>query len=175
MVAAPTGTGTSRRPHVVQTLAVGFADLCGFTPLSRSLPERDLLGIVDRFEGAALLALPAAGATLVKLLGDGVLFHADDVPTAVDAAASLIAEARAGGGLPDVRAAVTFGRVVVRAGDCFGEAVNRASRLLDVAPPGAVVADGAAVDACDGAYPWLSLGEPSLRDYGPWPVWAAVA
>ena len=169
-------TSTVERPvHVVQTLAVGFADLCGFTRLSRSLPEQDLVRIIERFEGAALLALPAAGATLVKLLGDGVLFHAEDVATAVDAAASLVHEARAGGGLPDVRAAVTYGRVVMRGGDCFGESVNRASRLLDVAPPGAVVADGVAVAACDNAYPWLSLGHHDLRDYGPWGVWAAVA
>lgn len=169
-------TSTVDRPvHVVQTLAVGFADLCGFTPLSRTLAERELVTIVERFEGAALLALPAAGATLVKMLGDGVLFHADDVATAIDAAASLVAEAHAGGDLPDVRAAVTYGRVVVRAGDCFGESVNRASRLLDVAPPGTVVADDAAVAACDDAYPWLSLGRPQLRDYGPWQVWAAVA
>lgn len=177
---SPVGSRTVRGPgpsgsHVVHTLAVGFADLCGFTRLSRSVPEQDLVSIVERFEGAALLALPAAGATLVKLLGDGVLFHAEDVGTAVDAASSLIEEAGAGGGLPDVRAAITFGRVLVRGGDCFGECVNRASRLLDVAPPGTVVADEAAVACCDATYPWLSLGSRSLRDYGPWEVWAAVA
>ena len=173
--ASPASDGHHGGSHVVHTLAVGFADLCGFTRLSRSLPERDLVSLLERFEGAALLVLPAAGATVVKLLGDGVLFHADDVATAVDAASSLIEEARAGGGLPEVRAAITFGRVVVRGGDCFGESVNRASRLLDVAPPGTVVADDAAVVACDAGYPWLSLGQRPLRDYGPWPVWAAVA
>ena len=175
MVAAPVPARTPAGSHVVHTLAVGFADLCGFTRLGRSLPEHELVRIVERFEGAALLALPASGATVVKLLGDGVLFHAEDVGTAVDAAASLVHEALADGSLPAVRAAVTFGRVVMRGGDCFGETVNRASRLLDVAPPGTVVADEAAVDTCDDAYPWLSLGRPQLRDYGPWGVWAAVA
>jgi adenylate cyclase len=157
----------------VSVRAIGFADLCGFTRLSRSLDEGALLSMVDGFESAARLVLPACGATVVKLLGDGVLFHAPEAGVAVDAAVALIDEARGDRALPPVRAAITVGQVVLRDGDCFGEVVNRASRLLDVAPASSVIGDRSAVMTCGGR-PWVVLGKRDLRDYGPWETWAAV-
>lgn len=158
----------------VRVLAVGFADLCGFTRLCRTLAEPDLVQLLERFESAATLALPAAGATVVKLLGDGVLFHAPTADVAVEAASLLVTEAYADGRLPAVRAAVGVGRVVLRGGDCFGEVVNRASRLLELASPHGVVVDESVISQCNGR-PFRSLGDCELRDYGQLPVWAAVS
>lgn len=153
-------------------LAVGFADLCGFTRLVRTLDDRALAFLLDRFEMAATLVLPASGATVVKLLGDGVLFYAPDPAVAVDAALALIDEARGDGNLPRVRAAIAYGRVLLRGDDCFGEVVNRASRLLDTAPFGGVAVDESALSA---GRAWRSLGHHHLRDYGPWPVWTPAS
>ncbi|HEX7166150.1 MAG TPA: adenylate/guanylate cyclase domain-containing protein [Acidimicrobiales bacterium] len=173
---APASTrGRSTAPRTsIRTvpLAVGFADLCGFTPLARSLDHDELADLLDRFETAATLVLPACGATVVKLLGDGVLFHAPHPRVAVDAALALVDETRADGRLPATRAAVAAGRVLLRGGDCFGEVVNRASRLLEVAPFEAVAVDASALDE---SRRWRSLGHHNLRDYGPWPVWVAVS
>jgi adenylate cyclase len=54
--------------------SVGFADLVGFTRLSRRLSVRDLAALVERFEQAGADVVAAAGARLVKTLGDEVLF-----------------------------------------------------------------------------------------------------
>ena len=153
-------------------LAVGFADLCGYTRLARSLDHVELADLLDRFEQAAMLVLPASGATVVKLLGDGVLFHAPDAETAIDAALALIDEARGDGVLPGVRSAIAYGTVLLRGGDCFGEVVNRAARMLDSAPYNGVAVDASALDE---SRPWRSLGHHELRDYGPWPVWTPVS
>ena len=153
-------------------LAIGFADLCGFTRLVRTLDHDGLADLLDRFEFAATLVLPSQGATVVKLLGDGVLFHAPDAQTAVDAALALIDEARRDDKLPGVRAGIAYGRVLLRGSDCFGEVVNRASRLLDTAPHNGVAVDSSALHSMRS---WRSLGHHELRDYGPWPVWTPVS
>jgi adenylate cyclase len=152
-------------------LAVGFADLCGYTRLARTLDHAALARLLDRFEEAATLVLPASGATVVKLLGDGALFHAPDAETAIDAALALIDEARADDAIPGVRVSIAYGTVLLRGGDCFGEVVNRAARLLDTAPYNGVAVDASALDP---SRPWQSLGHRVLRDYGPWQVWTPV-
>jgi adenylate cyclase len=45
--------------------------------------------------------------------------------------------------LPKARAGVASGRVLIRGGDYFGPVVNLASRLVDVAPAGAIAVDEA--------------------------------
>ena len=65
-------------------LTVGFADLVGFTRLSRRLEQRDLAAVVERFEQGAADVVTAAGARLVKTLGDEVLWIAERPLAAVD-------------------------------------------------------------------------------------------
>ena len=165
-------TVISATTPITAELAVGFVDLCGFTRLVRRLDAAGLADLLDRFELAAAFVLPANGATIVKLLGDGVLFHAPDAATAVDAALALIEETTKDPKLPGVRAGVAYGTVLLRGGDCFGEVVNRASRILDTAPHNGVAVDESALDS---VRTWRSLGAHHLRDYGPWPVWTPAS
>ena len=88
---------------------------------------------------------------MIKNIGDEVLFVAEDVAQAADAA--LIMTARGtdpDDRFPEVRAGMAYGDVVSRLGDVFGPTVNIASRLTSVARPGSVLIDQGAHDALTG-------------------------
>src|SRR3712207_9409751 len=67
-------------------------------------------------------------ARIVKHLGDGVLFLADDVTCAAAVALGTAAEHAADDRLPDVRVGLATGPVLARHGDVFGPVVNIADR-----------------------------------------------
>jgi len=129
------GTDEGARP----TMAVGFADMVGFTMLSQHLGDEELAAIVARFEELAHDTVVALGGRVVKMIGDEVMFV---VPTAGSAAqiGLSLAEAYAGDDLlSDVRVALAVGPVLVKDGDYYGPVVNLASRLVNVAHPGTVL------------------------------------
>ncbi len=120
-------------------MAVGFADMVGFTMLSQHLGDEELAAVVSRFEELAHDTVVALGGRVVKMIGDEVMFV---VPTATDAAliGLSLAEAYADDDLlSDVRVALAVGPVLTREGDFYGPVVNLASRLVGVAHPGTVL------------------------------------
>jgi adenylate cyclase len=120
-------------------MAVGFADMVGFTMLSQHLGDDELAAVVARFEELAHDTVVALGGRVVKMIGDEVMFV---VPTATGAAqiGLSLAEAYAGDELlSDVRVALAVGPVLVKDGDFYGPVVNLASRLVGVAHPGTVL------------------------------------
>ena len=60
-------------------MAVGFADMVGFTMLSQHLGDEELAAVVARFEELAHDTVVALGGRVVKMIGDEVMFV---VPTA---------------------------------------------------------------------------------------------
>jgi adenylate cyclase len=120
-------------------MAVGFADMVGFTMLSQHLGDAELAAVVARFEELAHDTVVALGGRVVKMIGDEVMFV---VPTA-DGAAQIglsLAEAYSDDDLlSDVRVALAVGPVLVKDGDFYGPVVNLASRLVNVAHPGTVL------------------------------------
>lgn len=126
-------------PGPVRT--VGFADLVSFTRIVRRASERELAGLVQRFEATTSDIVSAHGGRVVKTVGDEVLFVSTSTPAAGGIALD-IAEAMAEDEvLPDVRVGMATGPVVARLGDVFGTTVNRASRLTGIAAPGTVLVD----------------------------------
>lgn len=121
-------------------LAVGFADLVGFTEFSRELDEVELAALVEGFEATAADVVIDYGARVVKTIGDEVLFTAETAERAADIALRL-AETFAGEEGPRVRIGLAFGPVLPLLGDYFGTTVNLASRLTSVARPGTVLVD----------------------------------
>ncbi len=121
-------------------LAVGFADLVGFTEFSRELDEVELAALVEGFEATAADIVTDLGARVVKTLGDEVLYTAQSVEAAADIALRL-GRTFAGEDGPRVRIGVSFGPVLPLLGDYFGTTVNLASRLTSVARPGTVLVD----------------------------------
>ncbi|MFC0601349.1 adenylate/guanylate cyclase domain-containing protein [Streptomyces palmae] len=128
---------------VDRRLAVGFADLVGFTRLTRRLEEEELGELVESFETTAADLVAAHGGRLIKTLGDEVLYAADDAGTAAEIGLRLIETMANDPTMPELRVGIAFGTVTTRMGDVFGTTVNLASRLTSIAPKDAVLVDGA--------------------------------
>lgn len=122
-------------------LSVGFADMVGYTRLSRRLPEDQLARLVQRFEAVSSDIVAAAGGRLVKSVGDEVLFVAAAADEAAEIAVRLHENHAQDDSVPEMRIGVATGQVVSRMGDVFGTTVNLASRLTALAKPGATLVD----------------------------------
>ncbi len=120
-----------------------FADLRGSTSLFEHLGNAEATAVVTQTVALMRHAVQRARGQTVKTLGDGLMAVFDDPPQALEAAMAmhdsldlLLAQGRVQPGVPNMQAikmqvAITFGEVVEIAGDCFGDAVNVAARLLD--------------------------------------------
>jgi adenylate cyclase len=131
-------------------MAVGFADLVGFTSLTRQAEEDDLADLVERFEAIATDVIAEQGGRVIKTVGDEVMFAADDAATAAEIALQLLERVDEDAELPDLRVGVACGTVLPRLGDVFGEPVNIASRLTSFARPGSALVDREMAAALDG-------------------------
>ena len=127
--------------NVVQ-LAVGFADLAGYTGLSNQLDPVDFAAMLSRFETTTGNVITAEGGTVAKRIGDAVMFVVNAPGVACSLAVDLL-EACARARLPKLRVGVAFGDVMVRHGDFYGPTVNLAARLVASAEPGTALADEA--------------------------------
>nr|WP_225447735.1 adenylate/guanylate cyclase domain-containing protein [Streptacidiphilus sp. P02-A3a] len=123
-------------------LAVGFADLVGFTRLSRRLEDDELGELVENFEITCADLVAGRGGRLVKTLGDEILYVADEAATAADIGLALVETLSKDDSMPALRVGMAFGAVTTRMGDVFGTTVNLASRLTSIAPKDAVLVDG---------------------------------
>ncbi len=148
-------------------LAVGFVDLVDFTRSTRSWDAATLERTLERFERDTALRVTSVGGRVVKTLGDEVLYVTDDAVTAVEVALDTVAAHDADEELPQVRAGLACGGVLVRLGDVYGQPVNLASRLTDQARPGSVLVDEAmaAELAGDPSYDVRTLRRRSVRGY----------
>jgi adenylate cyclase len=134
-VAAAGGTDVMR----TGALAVGFADLVGFTAISQQLDAAELAALVDRFEALAYEQIARRGGRVVKMIGDEVMFSADTPAIAAEIALALVAAYAGDAALPEVRVGLAYGPALSFEGDLFGPTVNLASRLVNIARPGTVL------------------------------------
>lgn len=147
--------------------AVGFLDLVDFTRSTQQWDSTKLERTLERFERDTALRVTAVGGRVVKTLGDAVLYITDDAGSAVEVALQTVDAHAEDDELPDVRAGVSLGPVLVRLGDVFGAPVNLASRLTDEARPRTLLVDQAVADALsgDGSYDLKRLRRRSVRGY----------
>jgi adenylate cyclase len=122
-------------------LVVGFADLVGWTSLSRSSTPARIAQLVQRFEQHLADAAAPHGVRIVKLLGDGAMVTSAGADQACAFALDLVARVERDGELPPVRVGLAAGQVMALGGDHHGEVVNLAARLGAVAPAGGVLVD----------------------------------
>ncbi|MFQ5973823.1 MAG: adenylate/guanylate cyclase domain-containing protein, partial [Alphaproteobacteria bacterium] len=151
---APAPLQEAERRHVT----VVFADLAGYTELSRTLDPEELHAILGRFFAAADRAIEDYGGTIDKHIGDCVMgvfgapvSHGNDPERAVRAAIAvrdaMPAVAEAAGRPLGVHIGVAGGQVVASGTGSeshseytvTGEAVNLASRLTDLAERGQIL------------------------------------
>jgi adenylate cyclase len=143
---------------------IGFADLVGFTAQTQALSPSELDAFVRAFEDIVLATLTMAEARLVKLIGDEAMFVAGTASDATRIAVSILRGVEDNGYLPPVKIGLAAGEVLVREGDVFGPAVNRAARLVTTAEPGTAVVDAEVASRLDddAAEP---LGDRSLPGF----------
>jgi adenylate cyclase len=143
LVAAAAATWTVDEDNATarRDLVVGFVDLVGWTPLSRSLPAGRLAQLVQRFEQHLADAASPYDVRVVKLLGDGAMVVCDAADPACAFALKLVAAVAADEELPPVRVGLAAGQVLAISGDHHGAVVNLAARLCAAAPAGGVLAD----------------------------------
>jgi adenylate cyclase len=166
-VAAP---GTTDR----RELAVGFADLVGYTSRSRGMGGRELGTMVEDFEGLAADLIARHHGRVVKTVGDGVLFTCPEPAEAVEIALRLPEEWN-GLDRPPLRVGAAFGPVLTRLGDVYAPVVNLASRLTSIARPSTVLVDHQLARRLSGlpGYRVRPLRRVSVRGYDhlqPWLV-----
>jgi adenylate cyclase len=126
-------------PGQSPVLAVGFADMVGFTLLSQHLSDEELAAVVRRFEEISHDIVTAARGRVVKMIGDEVMFVVDHVTDAARIGLDL-ADAYADDDLlSDVRVGLACGPVLLRDGDYFGPTVNLAHRIVNIGNPGTVL------------------------------------
>ena len=120
-----------------------FADLRGSTALYETLGNAEATSVVTHAVNGVARAVPAAGGQVIKTLGDGLMAVFDKPSLALKAAQQMhenldemVARGNERGASPGLRGlklqvALARGEVVEMSGDCFGDAVNVAARLLD--------------------------------------------
>ena len=132
-----------------------------------SLPE-----LVARFHEVANHHVALAGGRVLKVIGDAVMFVAPDPESAARAAIGISEAAHDDDTLPEVRIGMASGPVVEVEGDIYGETVNRASRLVELANPGSVVVDDEVGSALyDGEYRVRPMRPRKLKGLGVVPTW----
>jgi class 3 adenylate cyclase len=129
-------------------LTIGFVDLNGFTSRSGTMSPTELLDLVMTFESVSIDLVAEHGGRLVKLIGDEVMFSSVEPLEACVIATGLVRHASSllGGG----RAGLAYGHVIASGGDVYGEIVNMAARIVDIAVPGEILVNEAVTTRADG-------------------------
>ncbi|BDI06543.1 adenylate/guanylate cyclase domain-containing protein [Sphaerotilus microaerophilus] len=121
------------------TCTVLFADLRGSTSLYESLGNAEAASVVTHSVAVVARIVESQGGRVIKTLGDGLMAVFPDPMPAVRAAEEVheslirIMGAARPSRQPAMRIqiAAAHGEMIEVAGDCFGDAVNVAARLLD--------------------------------------------
>ncbi len=134
-------------PDSTRILAVGFADMVGYTRLTRHLHPDELSTLLEAFESTTAAAIAENGGWVIKNVGDEVMFAAESPLAAARIALDLQESTMTVGTTPELRVALAYGPVLQRFGDLYGSVVNIAARLTGVARPGTIlIDDGAAAE-----------------------------
>ncbi len=150
-----------------EQLTVGFADLAGFTALTRRLSEKELRELLEVFEATAGEVVALSHGRMIKTIGDEVLFTAENAQHGAEIALQLLEAAERDADIPPLRIGLAAGPVVRRMGDVYGATVNIASRLTKHCRPGNVLVDRTVCDALAGVpeYELTSLRPAEVRGY----------
>src|SRR3954449_12503049 len=161
-------------------VSVLFADLVGFTPLSEHRDPEEVRELLSRYFDRCRMLIERYGGTVEKFIGDAVMAvwgtpvaREDDAERSVRAALALTQSITALGeevGMPElrVRAGVLTGSAAVEVGAegegmVLGDAVNTASRLQSIAPPGAVLVDDVTRRASEAAIAYEDAGTHHVK------------
>jgi adenylate cyclase len=149
-------------------IAVGFADLVGFTRLGERMPAGDLGRLSGRL-GRMADDLAEEPVRLIKTIGDAVMLVSTEAAPLVGMMLDLLdASETAEEDFPQLRAGAAFGTALARGGDWYGHPVNLASRVTDAARPGSLLVAGELREAVEGELGAEGDDEEAAEGKGPY-------
>ncbi|MGU3436137.1 adenylate/guanylate cyclase domain-containing protein [Actinomycetes bacterium M1A6_2h] len=138
-------TDSEGEPSTVR--CVGFADMVGYTSLTRRLGVDELTSLLEEFESVTTDTIARGRGSVIKNVGDEVMFQTSTPADAARIALHLHEAFSDREDVPDLRVGIALGPVLARFGDVYGSVVNIAARLTSVAHPGTVLVDSEMADA----------------------------
>lgn len=157
-----------------------FADLTGSTGVFEKLGNEAATRLVTSLTDWIAAACHEHGGRVVKTLGDGVLALFPTGEDAIEAVVQMQREhgrrrpPRSRGDKMQLQVGLACGEIVEQAGDCFGDAVNVAARLSDLAGAGQILATDTVVEQLRSPPPgarFHPLGPVRVRGREqPWPL-----
>jgi class 3 adenylate cyclase len=143
--------------------AIVFVDLSGFTRMTGERGDASAVDAATSLQRHADAIASRHRGRLVKLLGDGAMLRLADASAGVGAAVDLVETMGREGALSS-HAGIHAGPVIERDLDVFGQTVNVASRIADIAGPGEILASGAVLDGTDGdGFGFEPIGDTTLQ------------
>lgn len=139
MLATDAVRGAHRAGGTRVTLAIAFVDIVGYTQLSASVDPEGMHEVLTEFEEHVHHATERSDVLVTKFIGDAAMLVSERPRSLLTTVLALVTSNRAGRAMAARRAGVAFGEVVAREGDYFGQPVNLAARLTDLARPGTVL------------------------------------
>jgi class 3 adenylate cyclase len=163
-------------PYGSRRLCVGFVDLVGFTALTRQLPEVELAGLIERFEGNTNEIVTRYDGRVVKYVGDEVMYIAVTASAACEIALEIVDAFDGPDSTVQPHGGLAIGGLVARGGDYYGPIVNLASRIADIAVPTEVLVTEEVKDAGESASIEFSpAGRRMLKGFAePVELWAVT-
>lgn len=141
--------------------SVLFADVAGSTALYELLGDERAFALVESCLAAMSTCTAQAGGRVVKTIGDAVMAVFGSAESAASAAMAMQSAVDAlgppAGVKLGVRVGFRHGPVVAHEADVFGDTVNLASRLCDLASRGQIITDRDTTERLPGYY------RPGLR------------
>jgi class 3 adenylate cyclase len=148
--------------------AVVFADIVGSTSLFEKLGDSNASLLMNQLTGVLGKVFEEHNGRVVKVLGDGVFAVFTIAADAIAASVSLQARFKAEPVIPagtgraiQMKIGVEAGEVIEIEGDCFGDTVNSAARIADLAGADQILTTQNVWNEL------LAAQRPSLRSLGP--------
>ena len=144
-------------------VAVGFADLVGFTKLGERLDIGQIGEVSGRLTEIAT-SIAQSPVRLVKTIGDAAMLVSPSTPELLETLLGLVDAITEDEALPSVKAGAAWGQASPRGGDWYGPPVNLASRITDAARPGSVlVTSELAEQAGEGEFRYSNAGSRHFK------------
>lgn len=150
---------------------VVFTDLHGSTAVFESLGNSRATEVVTGFNAEVARVICEHGGHVVKSLGDGLLAIFDNPMHSIEASVAIQRHHQLGLSVltesqrMPIRIGISSGEVEWVQGDCYGDAVNVASRLCDLCGPSQIWVNASTLDAVSGKLPYgfRTLGSIAVR------------
>ncbi len=163
-VAATMWSTDDERSAVTVQRTVGFVDLVGYTERTATMSVRELTAVLMDFDRCTADVVTSNGGSLVKTIGDEVLFVTEHPADACRIALELIEVS--GSTIPEVRIGIASGEMISVFGDLYGPDVNLAARLVAATDPStAIVSESVAASTLGFRFePLAALDVKGLAD-----------